>query len=184
MSIVETILFGLSVCADCFAVSLCSSVKLKESQPAKTLKIALCFAVIQTGFLLCGWAFGDILAIFIDKIAKWLGLGLLLYVGGQMIYSALFCKGNEEAHDLNGLKNIILAGVATSIDALAIGSSLSLAGQTWSDTIPKAISVFICTAASVIIGIAGGRHIGHKIGHWAEGIGGIVLIGIGLSLVL
>ncbi len=184
MSFCETLLFGLSVCVDCFAVSLCSSVKLKDNNAAKTLRIALCFAVVQTSFLLAGWGFGDILAMFIEKIAKWIGLALLLYVGGEMIYSAFFCKCEGESHDLNGIKNILLAGIATSIDALAIGSSLSLTGQNWHDTVPQAISVFAFTALSVVLGIAGGKKIAHKTGHLAEGIGGLVLIGIGFSLVL
>lgn len=184
MNLLQTLLFGLSVCVDCFAVSLCSSVKLKDNSAGKTLKIALCFAVIQTSFLLAGWGFGDILAMFIEKIAKWIGLALLLYVGGQMIYSAFFCHGESESHDLNGIKNILIAGIATSIDALAIGSSLSLTGQNWHDTLPQAISVFVFTALSVALGIAGGKKIAHKAGHWAEGIGGIVLIGIGFGLVL
>lgn len=184
MNLLETILFGVSVCADCFAVSLCSSVKLKDPSFGKTLKIALCFAVIQTAFLLAGWAFGDILALFIEKIAKWIGLALLLYVGGQMLWSAVFCRGEGEGQNLNGLRNILIAGMATSIDALAIGSSLSLAGQNWPETVPQAISVFVCTALSVILGIIGGGKIAHKAGHWAEGIGGVILIGIGISLVL
>ena len=100
-----------------------------------------------------------------------------------MIYSALFSKKSEKS-DLNGLKNIALAGIATSIDALAIGGSLSLSGQSWEQTVPQALSVFICTALSVLIGIKSGDKLAHKAGHWAEGIGGVVLIGIGLSIVL
>lgn len=183
MQLVEIILFGLSVCADCFAVSLCSSIGLKKRNAGTIVKIALCFAIIQTAFLLAGWAFGDFLAVFIEKVAKWIGLALLVYVGGNMIHGALFCREGE-GHDLNGLKNIALAGIATSIDALAIGGSLSLSGQSWEQTVPQALSVFICTALSVLIGIKSGGKLAHKAGHWAEGIGGVVLIGIGLCIVL
>ena len=130
----EIILFGLSVCADCFAVSLCSSIGLKKRDAGTIVKIALCFAIIQTAFLLVGWACGDVLTSLINKVAKWEALALLVYVGGSMIYSALFSKKSEKS-DLNGLKNIVLAGIATSMDALVIGGSLSLAGQGWSQTI-------------------------------------------------
>ena len=64
----------------------------------------------------------------INKVAKWEALAFLVYVGGSMIYNALFSKKSEKS-DLNGLKNIALAGIATSMDALVIGGSLSLAGE-------------------------------------------------------
>ena len=175
----ETILFGLSVCADCFAVSLCSSIGLKKRNAGTIVKIALCFAIIQTAFLLVGWACGDVLTSLINKVAKWEALALLVYVGGSMIYSALFSKKSEKS-DLNGLKNIALAGIATSMDALVIGGSLSLAGQVWSQTVPQAVSVVL----SVLVGILCGGKLARKAGRWAEGIGGVVLIGIGLSIVL
>ena len=173
----EIILFGLSVCADCFAVSLCSSIGLKKRNAGTIVKIALCFAIIQTAFLLVGWACGDVLTSLINKVAKWEALALLVYVGGSMIYSALFSKKSEKS-DLNGMKNIALAGIATSMDAL------SLAGQGWSQTVPQAVSVFICTALSVLVGILCGGKLARKAGRWAEGIGGVVLIGIGLCIVL
>ena len=100
-----------------------------------------------------------------------------------MIYGALFCREGE-GRDLNGLRNIVLAGIATSIDALAIGGSLSLSGQSWEQTAPQALSVFICTALSVLIGIKSGGKLARKAGRWAESIGGVVLIGIGLCIVL
>ena len=183
MEFIEILLFGVSVCTDCFAVALCSSIGLKDKSAHKIFYIALCFAITQTAFMLCGWAFGGALASFIDHVAKWIGLGLLLFVGGQMLVEAI--KGQQdEGKNLNGLKNILLGAMATSIDALAIGSSLSLAGQAWLKTAEQAVSVFVCTGLSVAIGIIGGGIIAQTAGRWAEGIGGIVLIIIGLSIVL
>lgn len=183
MSFVEVILFGLSVCTDCFAVALCSAVSLKRISPGRVLKIALCFAVVQTGFLLAGWLCGDALAGILSTVSKWISLALLCYVGGQMLCSSLSHKESEE-HNLDGVKNILLGAAATSLDALAIGGSLSLAGQSFSQTLPQSISVFICTMLSVIAGIYGGGKIADSAGKWAEGIGGIILIGIGISIVL
>lgn len=183
MRIIEIILFGLSVCADCFAEVLCSSIGIKDKTVGKVAKVALIFAVIQTSFLLIGWAFGDILASFIHNVAKWIALAMLLYVGGQMLYDA-FKKGGCEAKNLNGWKNLLIGATATSIDALAIGSSLSLAGQAWDITAWQALSVFLCTALSVVIGIIGGGAIEQATGKWAEGLGGLVLIVIGISIVL
>ncbi len=183
MLLLEIILFGLSVCTDCFAVSLCSSLSLKKIDAKSVSTIALSFAIIQTLFLLGGWAFGGVFAGLVEKISHWIGFGLLLYVGGSMIWEALSGK-EEEAHDLNSFKNIILGGIATSIDALAIGISLSMAGQDWNAIAPRALSVLLFTALSVVLGICFGKSIGQKVGRWVEVIGGLVLIGIGAGIVL
>lgn len=100
-----------------------------------------------------------------------------------MLYSAFICRSCEK-RNLKGIKNIIVSAVATSIDALTIGSGLALGGENWRQVMPKALSVFICTAASVVLGITSGGKIAHKVGHWAEGIGGAILIAIGISIVL
>ena len=173
---------AISLCADCFAVSVCSSVTLKKIQWKSVLKVALAFAVIQTGPLLAGWAFGNLFVGLISKISHIIGFLLLLYVGGSMLIEGI--RGDEQAKDLNGWKNIILGGVATSIDALAVGVAQSMAGQSRSGFLPLLIAVFIVTALTVIVGIWGGCAIGKKTGRWAEIVGGIVLIAIGVSILL
>ena len=180
MSILEAILIAVSLCADCFAVSLCSSVTLKSLKWTSVLKVALCFAFIQAGLLWAGWAFGSLLASYVIKISHILGFLLLLYVGGSMIWEGI--KRDEEVRDLSAWKGIIIGGLATSIDALAVGVAQSLANQSLSDFIPLLLSVFVVTALSAVLGICGGKAIGKRTGPVAEIIGGCVLIGIGISL--
>ncbi len=91
-------------------------------------------------------------------------------------------KGKCEVRDLNGFRNIIIGGMATSIDALAVGAAQSMAGTDAAGFLPLAISVFAVTAISVIAGIWGGKTLGSRFGHWAEIAGGLVLVGIGVSL--
>jgi len=186
MGIIQAVLIALSLCADCFAVSVCSSVTLKKIEWRSVLKIASLFAIIQAGLLLAGWAFGNVFVGLVYKISHIIGFLLLLYVGGEMLLEGIKAlRGKEEdARDLNGLRNIVIGGVATSIDALAIGVSQSMAGQDWKGFCPLLISVFFITAISVISGIFGGKTIGKHFGHWAELIGGFILIGIGLGILL
>lgn len=183
MEIITVILFGLSVCADCFAVSLCSSVNVNKPGISYVLSLALVFATVQTSFLIVGWAFAWAILGWMLNIAKWLSLILLGYVGGNLLISA-FSQKECEAHELHGLKNIIVGAIATSIDALAIGTSLGFAGQDFKQTLPQIISVFACTALSVATGIVCGRKIGQIAGRRAEAIGGVILIAIGLGIVL
>lgn len=180
MGIVESILIAISLCADCLAVSLCSSVTIRKINWRAVLRVAVAFAIIQSGLLLAGWLFGNLFVGLIERISHILGFLLLLYVGGSMFIEGI--RNKQEIRDLNGLKNVIIGGVATSIDALAVGVAQSMSGQTWPGFAPLLISVFIVTAISVICGIRGGKALGSRFGRWAEVIGGLVLIGIGVSL--
>ena len=171
-AILFAVVFGISLCADCFAVSLCSSVTLKNVKVSEVARVAVMFAVIQTAFMVAGWAFGNLFVGFL----------LLLYVGGSMLVEGI--KGEDEVRDLNGWRNVIIGGVATSIDALAVGISLSMDSKPWLEVMPLAISVFFCTMLSVVLGIWTGKTVGGKFGRWAEAAGGVVLILIGIGVLI
>ena len=171
---------AVSLCADCFAVTLCSSVTLKDLRWNSVAKVAAVFAVIQAGLLLAGWAFGSLFASYVIKISHIIGFLLLLYVGGSMLYEGI--RGKEEVRKLDSWRNIVLGGIATSIDALAVGVAQSMEDTSWSGFLPLLIAVFAVTALSAVLGICGGRFIGRRVGRVAEIIGGLVLIAIGVSL--
>lgn len=172
----------MSLCADCFAVSLCSSVTLKSIDRRSLASVSLMFAIIQTGLLLLGWGFGYLFLGFVEKIAHWIGFLLLLYVGGSMFVEGI--RGGSEVRNLNGMRNIIIGGVATSIDALAVGISFSMDGMAWTGIRWNALSVFLVTALSVVLGILGGKTLGSKVGPVSEILGGCVLIGIGIGILI
>lgn len=180
MGIIEAILVAVSLCADCFAVTLCSSVTLKDLRWNSVAKVAAVFAVIQAGLLLAGWAFGSLFASYVIKISHIIGFLLLLYVGGSMLYEGV--RGKEEVRKLDSWRNIVLGGIATSIDALAVGVAQSMEDTSWNGFLPLLIAVFAVTALSAVLGICGGRFIGRRVGRIAEIIGGLVLIAIGVSL--
>ena len=182
MVIFEAILLAVSLCADCLAVSLCSGVTLKSVRWRPVLGVALTFAVTQAGLLLVGWAFGHLFVGLVEKISHVLAFLLLLYVGGSMLVEGI--KGEEEVRNLNGWRNVLIGGVATSIDALALGIAQSLEGVAWMDFLPLLVAVFVVTALSVIVGLRGGRAIGVRFGRWAEIAGGLVLLAIGVSVLL
>ena len=182
MSIWESILLAASLCADCLAVSLCSGVTLRSVRWREILGVALAFAVIQSGLLLAGWAFGYLFVGLVEKISHIIAFLLLLYVGGSMLIEGI--KGEAEVRDLSSWRNIIIGGVATSIDALAVGVAQSMDGADWPAFLPLLVAVFAITALSVVIGLRGGRAIGARFGRWAEIVGGVVLIAIGVSVLV
>ena len=180
MEIWEAILLAASLCADCLAVSLCSGVTLRSVRWREILGVAFAFAVIQAGLLLAGWAFGYLFVGLVEKISHVIAFLLLLYVGGSMLIEGI--RGKAEVRDLSSWRNVIVGGVATSIDALAVGVSQSMNGSNLQGFLPLLIAVFAITALSVVIGLRGGRAIGARFGRWAEIVGGAVLIGIGVSV--
>jgi putative Mn2+ efflux pump MntP len=182
MGIWESILLAASLCADCLAVSLCSGVTLRSVRWREILGVALAFAVIQAGLLLAGWAFGYLFVGMVEKISHIIAFLLLLYVGGSMLIEGI--KGEAEVRDLSSWRNIIISGVATSIDALALGVAQSMDGADWPAFLPLLVAVFVITALSVVIGLRGGRAIGARFGRWAEIVGGVVLIAIGVSVLV
>jgi putative Mn2+ efflux pump MntP len=182
MGIWESILLAASLCADCLAVSLCSGVTLRSVRWREILGVALAFAVIQAGLLLAGWAFGYFFVGLVEKISHIIAFLLLLYVGGSMLIEGI--KGEAEVRDLSSWRNIIIGGVATSIDALALGVAQSMEGADWPAFLPLLVAVFAITALSVVIGLRGGRAIGARLGRWAEIVGGVVLIAIGVSVLV
>lgn len=179
--LIDVVLFAISLCADSFAVALCSSVTLKRLTFGNVSRTALAFALIQAGLLVAGFAFGQLFAGLVEKLARIIGFVLLLYVGGSMAVGGIRGEA-EETRDLNSWRNIILGGIATSIDALAVGVSLCLAAEQWRTTLVQTAAVFVFTAISVVTGIVGGKKIGEKAGRWARIIGGAVLIAIGAGL--
>ena len=182
MQILEAILVAASLCADCLAVSLCSGVTLRNVRWGRILGVALAFAVIQTALLMAGWAFGSLFVGAVEKISHIIGFLLLLYVGVSMLVEGI--RGEEEVRNLDGLKNVIIGGIATSIDALAVGVAESMEGTDWAGFLPLLIAVFVITALSVVVGLRGGSAIGSRFGRWAEVVGGLILIGIGISILL
>lgn len=182
MDFFEPFLTALSLCADCFAVSLCSSVTIKQISRKRIFKLALFFAVVQTGLLAGGWLLGHVFLGLVQKISGIIGGGLLVYVGFTMLLEGL--RDKTERHDLNGLRNILIAAVATSIDALAIGAAEAMNTHVGEGaTAVLTASCFVLTFISVCIGILGARAIGKAFGRWAEIIGGAVLLGFGVSLI-
>ena len=188
--LISAILLGISLCADCFAVALCSSVTVpREEVRRKVWTIAAVFAVIQTGLFLVGWGVGTVATELIteyvghfEKVAHVIGFLLLLYVGSAMFLDGI--RSKSEHLNLSGLKSIVLGGVATSIDATVVGLSMSMDEAPWADIWPIAVSIFVFTALSVIVGMLSGSFIGRKLGHSARIVGGLVLIGLGINILL
>lgn len=183
MRILQAILLAISLCADCFAVALCASVTVRKVKLRHILRVGFVFAVVQTGFFLVGWGFASLIVGNLQKAGNIIGFLLLLYVGGSMIKNGLE-KDRGECANLEGIRNLLIAAVADSIDALAVGVSMSLAKTEAAEALVVSAAILFFTFVSVAIGMPLGSRIGEKFGKIAEVAGGIVLVLIGLNILL
>lgn len=183
MSIIEIILLAVALSIDSMAVSLSGSVSMGRLNLRKTAEVSLTLAAVQTLLLCAGYAAGEFVSIFVDKYGKWIGLAMLLVVGADMIREAL-AERQEEERDLSGIGRIIVAAIATSIDAAVSGASFGLENMPLGEISSIAIATFIATVAFAAAGMCCGAAIGRKFGRPAKVIAGIVLIVIGIRFVI
>lgn len=184
MTIIEIILLSLSLSVDSFAVSMCGSVTLGKTSAWKVLYVAIVFALMQPMLLFVGWVFGASIVNFVSKVANIIGFLLLVYIGCNMIIPALKKGGEKRSVNLSGFRNLLLAAVATSVDASAAGVSLAMTEMSSKELLVTVISLFVVTFAFSAAGGFGGSSLGQKFGQPAQITGGIMLIAIGLKFLL
>lgn len=186
MSILDIIVIALGVSADAFAVSMCKGVEMKKFIAKYALLIALFFGGFQMLMPLIGWAAGSLFQKYITSFDHWIAFGLLLILGGKMVYDGIFDKekkGKEqEDKPLKlGLLSLLLMAIATSIDALAVGVTFAfLTVNIW-----VAISIIGATTfVFSLIGVGIGVKVGDKFKNKAEILGGVILILLGVKILL
>lgn len=181
MELIITILVAFGLCMDSFAISICNGMMLKKSKISKFIEIALIFGIVQFIFPVLGWALGAAVAKYIASFDHWIAFGLLAYLGGKMVYESFQKDDKCELVDANNFWNLVMMAVATSIDAMVVGLSLALIGE--SIIGPAAIIGFV-TFSVCLAGLTVGQKIGHLFENKAELVGGLVLIGIGVKILV
>lgn len=182
MSLLNIIAIAVALAMDAFAVAVATGVSLKKVDFRQTFRLSWHFGLFQALMPIAGWMGGISLRPYIERYAHWIAFALLVFVGGHMIREAFEPKEEHATRQdpTRGLKLVMLS-VATSIDALAVGLSISLLNQS-------------IAAAALIIGLVAGGftvaglHLGKRIGglesirHYAELSGGLVLLAIGVKI--
>ena len=181
MTIYSTVFIALGLAMDAFAVSLASGLVIERLTVRHIFRCAFHFGLFQAGMPVLGWWLGGTVAHRIEAYAPWIAFLLLAAIGGKMLREAWAEAGqsNTCADPTRGWSLVALS-VATSIDALAVGLSLAMLQVTvWT---PAAI-IGVITAALSATGMVLGHRLGCRWGRWAQTLGGVVLIGIGLRIV-
>lgn len=164
--------FGLSM--DAFAVSICKGTTLKKSTLSTSLIIGLCFGLFQAIMPIVGYYLGSTFHQLIDSFDHWIAFVLLAYVGIKMILDAIKpCEGNAKCDITLNYKELLLLGIATSIDAFAIGITISCMDQSiWLPSFIIGLVTFLMSFLGSILG----KKLGSFVERHAGIFGGIVLI--------
>jgi manganese efflux pump family protein len=166
---------------DAFAVAICVTASLASVTARHVFRLSWHFGLFQSLMTLCGWVGGVALSKFMGGANYWIAFGILALLGLNMIRESLHPECRIEDHDPTRGWSLIGFSVATSIDALAVGVSLSLIGLSiW---VPAAV-IGLAAIVMTYVGMRIGRQVGAHLGQWAERIGGIVLIAIGGKVLL
>lgn len=175
MSFLTNFLLALGLSMDAFAVSMSSGTTIRPFRLKDALKLAFFFGGFQALMPVLGWLGGSAISGFISDYAPWIAFGLLVFIGGKMIYEALYGDPEGKLNSLNYSVLLVLS-IATSIDALAVGISFAFLNT---PILEPAIIIGCVTFFVSLCGAVLGYRIGHFFEHEVEIIGGLILIGLG-----
>ncbi|MBQ4105032.1 MAG: manganese efflux pump [Clostridia bacterium] len=183
MFFVNSILLGIGLAMDAFSVSLANGLAEPQMKRRKLVGIAGVFAFFQALMPMIGWLCVHLFIKFFTQFQKfipWIALVLLLYIGGSMIYGAVKKKDGDDEPPKVGFLALLVQGIATSIDALSVGFTISEYG-----TLMALVCALIIAGVTFIICVAGltiGKKFGTKLSDKATIFGGIILILIGIEI--
>ena len=179
----ELFLLAVGVSMDAFAVSVCKGLAMKKATLGGQLTCGVWFGGFQALMPLIGFFLGTLFADAIETVDHWIAFGLLALIGGNMLKDAFDtdCDCEEHSADLS-VKTMFVMAVATSIDALAVGISLAMAGNV---NIWLAIALIgMTTCVFSAIGVKIGNIFGSRFEKKAQMAGGVILILLGLKILL
>ena len=169
-------LLGVGLAMDAFSVSMANGLHDPQMSRRRGVQIAGTFAIFQAVMPMTGWiCVHTIVELFssFEKFIPWIALILLGYIGGKMLIEGIKGEETEEATELSA-GALFMQGVATSIDALSVGFTISEYGWFMAlvcSLIVAIVTFFICEA-----GLAIGKKFGTKLSGKASVLGGVILI--------
>lgn len=178
MTVTALILLAFAMSTDAFAASLSRGTRLTAPRLPKALKVGLIFGVIEGVTPLIGWGLGRAAAGFIEAWDHWVAFALLVGLGIHSIAESQ--SDDAPAHSGTEKKQpfmaTVLVAIGTSLDAMAVGVSLAFLEV---NILIAAALIGTATFLMVTVGTLLSRTVGSIMGHRAELVGGLVLIGVG-----
>lgn len=185
-------IFGIAIALamDAFAVSIATGMRLRCLPLAGTLRMAAVFGGFQFAMPVIGWLLGSHAQRYIEAYDHWIAFALLVFVGGRMLKESWENRGQPldsgACSDPTRGSALWVLGIATSLDALAVGLSFALLGVgIWWPATVIGLVCFTLTLVGMVVGSLVCRLPGlSSIGNKANALGGLVLIGIGVKILI
>ena len=202
--VLNSILLGAGLAMDAFSVSIGNGLAEPDMKHGRMGLMAGCYAFFQFAMPMIGWALiHTIITIFngLTKAIPWIALILLLFIGGKMIFESVkeiaqskkkasSCDASPEDESTDEKEKsivkklpftmLVIQGVATSIDALSVGLTISeyhIFAALLASLIIAVVTFIIC-----LVGLKIGKMVGKRLGVYAGILGGVILVGIGIEI--
>ena len=186
----ELLLLAVGVSMDAFAVSICKGLAMKKATLKAGLTCGVWFGGFQALMPLIGFFLGTLFAEAIEAVDHWVAFALLVLIGINMLKEALEKKECDCCADADAdfsPKTMFVMAVATSIDALAVGISLAMAGLPvfgMDGILSAVIQIGLCTCVFSAAGVKIGNLFGSRFEKKAQIAGGVILILLGVKILL
>lgn len=186
MTIFAVFLLALALSMDAFAVAVVSGCALQKPRIRHYVRLSAAFGFFQFAMPVIGWWLGVSVREYMEAWDHWIAFVLLGWIGGRMALSGLRALKNRESCacplvDPTAGSNLVVLGVATSIDALAVGLSLAILGTPiWVDAAVIGIVCAVITACGVYLGKTLANLC--ALNGWAELAGGLTLLAIACNI--
>ena len=182
----ELMLLALGVSMDAFAVSICKGLAMPKATLKAGLTCGVWFGGFQAMMPLIGFYLGTLFADAIQSIDHWVAFILLGIIGVNMLKEAMekeeCCECCQDHNADLSFRTMFLMAVATSIDALAVGISLAMAGNV--DIFRAILLIGLFTCGMSTMGVKIGNVFGSRFEKKAQFAGGGILILLGLKILL
>ena len=184
----NSILFGIGLAMDAFSVSMANGLNEPKMKKSRMNLIAGTFGIFQLAMPLIGWICVHSIAkafTAFQKFIPWIALILLLFIGGKMLIEGIKDNkkaSNDEPIDMKRVTfaALMLQGIATSIDALSVGFTISNYAAMMAFV--ASLIIGVVTYAICIVGLSLGKKFGTRLAGKASILGGLILIGIGIEI--
>ncbi|MBQ7372532.1 MAG: manganese efflux pump [Blautia sp.] len=185
--VINSMLLGVGLAMDAFSVSLANGLQEPDMKKRRMCLIAGTFGLFQAVMPMTGWLCVHTIVEYFrtfERFIPWIALILLSWIGGKMLIEGL--RGEAELSEKEretigvGAAALLVQGIATSIDALSVGFTISDYGFVMAlvcSLIIAMVTFFICISGLVI-----GKKFGTKLAGQASVLGGLILIAIGLEI--
>ncbi len=183
MFVLNSVLLGVGLAMDAFSVSMANGLNDPKMKKSRMNWIAGVFAGFQFAMPMIGWVCVHTIVRYFkmfQKFIPWIALILLAFIGGKMLGEGIQSKDPAEKKPGPDFGELLIQGVATSIDALSVGFTIAEYGwfMAFAACVVIAAVTFIISMAGLVIG----KKFGTKLSNKAQILGGIILITIGIEI--